>query len=103
MSRLREASDRLDRAIARLGTALDNRDDPSLQDRIDALEASLATVERERNTLRTDLDNLKSDQTRLNTALKDAQENYAAMQVVNEAVAGRLDGAIGTLRALMER
>ncbi len=33
---------------------------------------------------------------------RDAQENYAAMQVVSEAVAGRLDGAIGELKILLK-
>ncbi len=62
----------------------------------------MAAVERERDSLRADLETLKSEQARLNEALKDARENYAAMRVVNEAVAGRLDDAIGKLRAILE-
>ena len=102
MSRLEEASARLDQAVKRLDAALNGSRQQSQKERLDSLAGSLAVVERERDTLRADLDSLKVDQTRLNGALKNAQENYAAMQVVNEAVAGRLDNAISELRTLLE-
>ena len=44
---------------------------------------------------------MRTEQRKSGAALHDAQENYAAMQVVSEAVAGRLDGAIGDLRTLL--
>ena len=102
MSKLKKASARLEKAVDRLDAALETSQQRALQERLRAMEGALAAVERERDSLRADLENLKADQRRLNEALKDAQENYAAMQVVNEAVAGRLDNAIGELRTILE-
>lgn len=66
MSRLKEASARLERAVDRLD---------------EALEAKRG---------------------RRDAALAKAREDCAAVRAVNETVAGRLDAAIGRLRAILE-
>ena len=55
-----------------------------------------------RDGLHADLESLRAEHRKSGAALRDAQENYAAMQVVSEAVAGRLDGAIGELKILLK-
>lgn len=101
MSKLEEASARLDQALDRLDEVLGKAPRKKLEERIGALEASLSVTGSERDRLRTELAALKADQQKLGSALRDSQENYAATQVVNEAVAGRLDNAIGSLKALL--
>jgi hypothetical protein len=69
--------------------------------RVAGLADRLEATERERDSLEADLEAFKGDQRKLSVALREAQENYAATQVVNEAVAGRLDDAIGELKTLL--
>lgn len=93
--RLEQAIDRLDGAVSRrLGEA--GKDDPP------ALRAALAKVEDERDTVGSDLEALRADHRKLAAALREAQENYAASQVVTEAVAGRLETAIDQLEVVLE-
>jgi septal ring factor EnvC (AmiA/AmiB activator) len=101
MSKLEDASARLDQALDRLDEVLGKAPRKKLEERIGMLEESLSTTGSERDRLRAELAALKADQQKLGGALRDSQENYAAMQVVNEAVAGRLDDAIGSLKALL--
>jgi len=101
MSKLEEASARLDQALDRLDEVLGKAPRKKLEERIGSLEDSLSVTGSERDRLRSELTGLKTDQQKLGSALRDSQENYAAMQVVNEAVAGRLDEAIGSLKALL--
>ncbi len=67
------------------------------------LAESLRTVQKERDDLHRDLETLRAEHRKSGSALRDAQENYAAMQVVSEAVAGRLDGAIDELKHLLKQ
>lgn len=66
MSKLREASARLERAVDRLDEALE------------------------------------AEKHRFDAALAKAREDCSAVRAVNESVAGRLDEAIGRLRAILE-
>ena len=66
MSKLREASARLERAVDRLDEALEAKG------------------------------------RRFDAALAKAREDCSAVRTVNESVAGRLDEAIGRLRAILE-
>lgn len=101
MSKLEEASVRLEKAVGRLSEALGNGGGGGVANRLADLTDSLASAEHERDTLKSDVLALKNDQHKLNAALREAQENYAALKVVHQAVAGRLDGAIGELRNLL--
>ncbi len=103
MVELEEASARLDDAVSRLSRALHDDADRAPGGRVEGLADSLDTAERERDVLKTDIAALKGDQERLSVALREAQENYAALKLVNEAVAGRLDGAIGELKLLLNK
>ena len=101
MSELKKASDRLERAVERLDKALANdrlavRDAPT-----PALASTIAAVERERDSLRADLDALRLERAQLAQALADARERQAATRQANEAVAERLDDAIGSLRVIL--
>ena len=101
MSDLKKASDRLEQAVDRLDKALADGQ-PSGQDpHAPALASAIAAVERERDSMRADLDALRLERTQLTRALTDARENQAATRQANEAVAERLDDAIGSLRAIL--
>ena len=103
MGKLEKASTRLQMAVERLDKVLSGTAGDSLAGQVSNLSTSLASAEGERDSLRADLDGLRAEHDKLHKALREAQENYAAMQVVNEAVAGRLDGAIGGLRKMLEK
>ena len=81
--------------------ALENGSAKGAAGRAGGLAESLRTVQKERGGLHADLESLRAEHRKSGTALREAQENYAAMQVVSEAVAGRLDGAIGELKILL--
>lgn len=101
MSKLEEASVRLEQAVGRLSAILDNGGRDGVATRLADLSDNLTAAKQERDTLKSDVRALKSDQQKLNLALREAQENYAALKVVHQAVAGRLDGAIGELKNLL--
>ena len=101
MSELKKASDRLEQAIERLDKAVANGR-PSAEDaHTPALASTIAAVERERDSLRADLDALRLERAQLSRALSDARERQAATRQANEAVAERLDDAIGSLRVIL--
>ena len=101
MSELKKASDRLERAIERLDKALAN-DRPSARDsHAAALASTVAAVERERDSLRANLDAFRLERAQLAKSLADARERQAATRQANEAVAERLDDAIGSLRVIL--
>ena len=101
MSDLKKASARLEQAVDRLDKALANGhlQAGSAHDRAPA--GAIAEVERERDALRADVEGLRSERARLALALEDARERQAAARQTNEAVAERLDDAIGSLRAIL--
>ena len=101
MSELKKASDRLERAIERLDKALANGRPTAEDARSPALASTIAAVERERASLRADVDALKLERAQLAQALADARERQAATRQANEAVAERLDDAIGSLRVIL--
>ena len=101
MSELKKASDRLGQAIERLDKALANGRQSAEDARTLALASSIATVERERDSLRVDVDALKLERAQLAQALAAARERQAAARQANEAVAERLDDAIGSLRVIL--
>ena len=101
MSELKKASDRLEQAIERLDKALANGRPSARDERTPALASTIAAVERERDSLRADLDALMLERAQLAQSLADARERQAAARQANEAVAERLDDAIGSLRAIL--
>ena len=101
MSELKKASDRLEQAIERLDKALANGRQSAEDAHTLALASTIASVERERDSLRIDVDALKLERAQLAQALADARERQAAARQANEAVAERLDDAIGSLRAIL--
>ena len=101
MSELKKASDRLEQAIERLDKALANGRQSADDAHTLALASTIATVERERDSLRVDVDALKLERAQLAQALADARERQAAARQANEAVAERLDDAIGSLRVIL--
>ena len=101
MSELKKASDRLEQAVDRLDQALANGQLLGQDAHAPALAGAIADVERERDGLRADLENLRVERARLARALTDARERQDATRQANEAVAERLDDAIGSLRAIL--
>ena len=101
MSELKKASDRLEQAVDRLDKALANGQPLGQDADAPALASAIAAVERERDLLRADLDALKLERGRLTRELTEARDRQAATRQANEAVAERLDDAIGSLRAIL--
>ena len=101
MSELKKASARLEQAVERLDKALANGRPSARDARSPALASTIAAVERERDSLRADLDALRLERAQLAQALGDARERQAAARQANEAVAERLDDAIGSLRVIL--
>ena len=101
MSELKKASDRLEQAVDRLDKALANGQLPGEDAHAPALASAISAVERERDGLRADLENLRVERARLARAVTDARERQATTRQANEAVAERLDDAIGSLRAIL--
>jgi len=103
MPNLDESVARLGRAVEQLTQALENGVAKGGDGQASGLAESLRTVQKERDDLHRDLETLRAEHRKSGSALRDAQENYAAMQVVSEAVAGRLDGAIDELKHLLKQ
>ena len=101
MSELKKASDRLELAVERLDKALANGNVAARDTRTPALASTIAAVERERDSLRAALDALRLERAQLTQALADARERQVATRQANEAVAERLDDAIGSLRVIL--
>ena len=101
MSDLKKASDRLEQAVDRLDKALANGQASGQDAHAPALARAITAVERERDTLLADLEALRVERTRLTRALAEATERQAATRQANEAVAERLDDAIGSLRGIL--
>ena len=101
MSTLDEAREHLEQAINRLDGAIDRRLEATGSQAGDVSEETLARLETERARLAGEFDSLRGEHTKLSDALNDAQKNYAASKVVNEAVAVRLDGVIGQAIAVV--
>ncbi len=93
--RLEKAIDRVDKAITRRTWGLRGEERA-------APRAGRAKAEGQQGALKGDLETLRGDHRKLSAALREAQENYAASQVVTEAVAGRLEAAIGKLKGVLE-
>ncbi len=103
MPNLDESVVRLGEAVEQLTRALENGEAKGSNGQASGLAESLRTVQKERDELHRDLESLRTEHRKSGSALRDAQENYAAMQVVSEAVAGRLDGAIDELKDLLKQ
>ena len=103
MPNLDESVGRLGKAVEQLTRALEKGATKGGDGKASGLAESLRTVQKERDELHRDLETLRSEHRKSSSALRDAQENYAAMQVVSEAVAGRLDGAIDELKNLLKQ
>ena len=101
MSELKKASDRLEQAVDRLDEALANGQLAGQDAHAPALASEIAAIERERDSLRVDLEALRVERARLTRALTEATERQAATRQANEAVAERLDDAIGSLRGIL--
>ena len=101
MPNLDKSVTRLGKAVEQLTRALENGSAKGGAGQTGGLAESLRTVQQERDGLNADLESLRAEHRKSGAVLRDAQENYAAMQVVSEAVAGRLDSAIGELKTLL--
>ena len=101
MPNLEEAVDHLGKAVEQLTRALENGSGNGSTEQAGGLAESLRVVQKDRDDLTSKLESVRAEQRKSGAALREAQEHYAAMQVVSEAVAGRLDGAIGELRSLL--
>lgn len=102
MVKLEEAAQRLERALGKLAVAAETQRQRHATLAARPSHEQLATIERERDSLKSELERLRADHRKLSAALREAQENYAATQVVNEAVAGRLDITIGQIKSMLE-
>ena len=102
MATLDEARSRLEKAVEQLDGALAASLQNSAGDDPAARAAAMKKLESERDRLKRDAETLRADHDKLSIALRAAQENYAAAQVVNEAVAGRLDEALERLKTMRE-
>lgn len=100
MSELKRASARLEQAVDRLDEALANGHDAATQD-APATVGAMSAVEHERDSLRADVEALRSERARLARALEEARQRQLAARQANEAVAERLDDAIGSLRTIL--
>jgi len=103
MPSLDESVARLGRAVEQLTRALESGASKAGGGQASGLAESLRIVQKERDDIHRDLETLRAEHRKSASILRDAQENYAAMQVVSEAVAGRLDGAIGDLKVLLDQ
>ena len=101
MSELKKASDRLEQAVDRLDKVLANGHSLAQREHSPAMASAVVAAERERDTLRADLEALGLERARLARALVEARESQTAARQTNEAVAERLDDAIGSLRAIL--
>ena len=101
MSNLKKASARLKQAVDRLDKALADGHPSAKGTHAPVTASAMAAVEGERDTLRTDVASLRSERARLARALDDARQRQAAARQANEAVAERLDDAIGSLRVIL--
>ncbi len=102
MVKLEEAAGRLEEALTRLGSATEAYLAESSELAARPSAEQFAVLEQERRALKDELERLRAEHRRLSAALHDVQENYASTQVVNEAVAGRLDITINQLNAILE-
>ncbi len=103
MPSLDESVARLGRAVEQLTRALESGASKVGDGQASGLAESLRIVQKERDDIHRDLETLRAEHRKSASILRDAQENYAAMQVVSEAVAGRLDGAIVDLKVLLDQ
>ena len=101
MSDLKKASARLERAVDRLDKALANGHASAEGTHAPVTASAMAAVEGERDTLRADVAGLRSERARLARAVDDARQRQDAARQANEAVAERLDDAIGSLRTIL--
>jgi hypothetical protein len=102
MATLDEARTRLEKAVEQLDGAITTSLQDSAGDDPAARAAALEKLESERDEMKRNAETLRADHNKLSLALREAQENYAAAQVVNEAVAGRLDEALTRLKTVLE-
>jgi predicted nuclease with TOPRIM domain len=102
MSTLDEAREHLEQAINRLDGAIDRRLEATCSQAGGVSQETLDRLETERARLAGELDSLRGEHAKLSDALNDAQKNYAASKVVDEAVAVRLDSVIGQLKTVLE-
>ena len=102
MPTLEEAVNHLGKAVERMTRSIETGTVTEGARRTAVLSESLQVVQKERDELQAQLEALRLDHRKSGVALRDAQEHYAAMQVVSEAVANRLDGAINDLKSFIK-
>ena len=101
MPTLEEAVNHLGIAVERMTRSVETGTATEGARKTAVLSESLQAIQKERDELQAQLEALGIDHRRSGSALRDAQEHYAAMQVVSEAVANRLDSAINDLKTLV--
>lgn len=100
MPTLEEAVNHLGKAVERMTRSIETGTVTEGVRRTAVLSESLQAVQKERDDLQAQLEALRLDYRKSGLALRDSQEHYAAMQVVSEAVANRLDSVINDLKTL---
>lgn len=99
MAKLDEATNRLKTSVDRLESLLTDSND-IMAAKVTKLSSDIQTVSEERDSVKLNLNEILLESEKLRSALKNVQEKYASTQVVNEAVASRLDIAITDLKRI---
>ena len=100
MEKFEDANNRLRIAVDKLEVLLTDSDN-SMAAKVTSLSRKLEITEEERDSLLADLGDVRSANDKLHVVLRQTQEKTAAMEVVNEAVAGRIDLAIESLQKIV--
>ena len=98
MTNLAKAMDHLGRAVDQITAASQSWGHENRKKQGNVATDSLASVQAEYDKLRKKLDDLTAEKRKSGAALRETQERYAALQVISEAVAVRLDNAINQLK-----
>jgi hypothetical protein len=98
MSNLAKAMDHLGRAVDQITAASQNWGKDNRKKQVGGAADSLALVQAEYDKLQKKLDDLTLEKRKSGAALRETQERYAALQVISEAVAARLDNTINQLK-----
>lgn len=95
----RQASEppRLDRALRRLTVALSRLDEAAGR----RIERERAAIEAEGSRTET-LEAMADERTRLQAELEHGRDRLRRLETINREVSGRLDGAMSTIRAVLE-
>ena len=100
MGKFKEASSRLEAAVKRLEDLLADSG-TNMAGQVASLGKKLEVIEKEHDSLSDDFDKIRLTNEKLHATLREAKKKNAAMQVVNEAVAERIDLTIKNLKRVV--